>query len=179
MTGSRVLRAVAFVNALPTARSCRRLGRAPRRAVSLACLVAFTAVLAGCGEKSDVPVGDPAENIRKLALAYVQYAAAHGGVGPADKESLAKAVAESAGVSADEATSRFTSPRDSKPYVIRWKQRPMGPSQGPDAPQPALLIYEQDGLDGTRYTADGRLSIKEMSDEQISQIYPEYENPSD
>jgi hypothetical protein len=146
------------------------------RAASLAGLAALAAALAGCGGKSDVPVGDAAENIRKLALAYVQYASLHGGVGPADKETLAKALAAGEGISVDEANARFTSIRDNKPYVIRWKQRPVAPATGPDMPKANLLIYEQDGADGTRYTADGRLSIREMSDEQISQQYPEFKN---
>jgi hypothetical protein len=134
------------------------------------------AVMAGCGGGTpDVPVGDAADNIRKLALAYVEYAAAHGGVGPKDEAELTKILVANSGDTAAEASVRFTSPRDNKPYVIRWKQRTMGPSRGPDPPQASLLIYEQDGLDGRRYTADGRLSIKEMSDEQISQTYPEFE----
>jgi hypothetical protein len=140
--------------------------------------LAITVVLSSCSKKSDVPVGDAADNIRKLALAYVRYAADHGGVGPADQKALAKVVAENMGESEKEAEARFTSIRDNKPYVIRWKQRPMGRAAGPNPPQPTLLIYEQEGLGGTRYVADGRLSIKEMSDEQISQTYPDYEKPS-
>ncbi len=134
--------------------------------------------MAGCGRRtSEVPVGDAAENVRKLALAYVRFASEHGGVGPADQDVFAKAVVASTGDSAEQANSRFTSPRDNKPYVIRWKQRPMGPVINHNPPQPALLIYERQGLDGMRYTADGRLSIKEMSDEQILQAYPDYEKP--
>jgi hypothetical protein len=139
-------------------------------------LASLLAIMAGCGRGTpDVPVGDAAENIRQLALAYVEYAAGHKGVGPADQAALAKALVTTAGVSAEEAKARFTSPRDKKPYVIRWKQRPMEPALGHDPPKARLLIYEQDGLDGTRYTADGQLSIKEMSDEQISQTYPEFD----
>jgi hypothetical protein len=139
-----------------------------------------TLAAVGCagGGKSDVPVGDAAENIRKLALAYVEYAAAHGGVGPANEEQLAKSLADAAGISPAEAKSRFTSIRDNKPYTIRWKMRTMAPRTGPDAPKPNLLIYESEGLNGTRYTADGRLSIKEMTDEQIKQTYPDFEPPA-
>jgi hypothetical protein len=136
----------------------------------------MASIIAGCSRGSpDVPVGDAAENIRKLALAYLDYAAAHGGVGPPDQAALAETLVKTVGDSAEQATARFTSPRDNKPYVIRWKQRPMGPPRGHDPPKARLLIYEQDGLDGTRYTADGQLSIKEMSDEQIRETYPEFE----
>jgi hypothetical protein len=139
-------------------------------------VAALASIIAGCGRGSpDVPVGDAAENIRKLALAYVEYAAAHNGIGPADQAALAETLVKTSGDSAEQANARFTSPRDNKPYVIRWKQRPMGPPRGHDPPKATLLIYEQDGLGGTRYTADGQLSIKEMSDEQIRETYPEFE----
>jgi hypothetical protein len=139
-------------------------------------LAVVWSALCGCGRRaSDVPSGEAAGNIRQLALAYVGYAGAHGGVGPAKQEELAKFVAQRESVSEQEANARFTSPRDNKPYVIRWKQRSHGPPIGHDPPKPTLIIYEQDGLGGTRYTADGQLSIKEMSDEQISQAYPEFQ----
>ncbi len=115
------------------------------------------------------------KTLESCALAYVEYAAAHNGVGPADKAALATTLVKNGGDSEEEANARFTSPRDNKAYVISWKQRPMGPPRGHDPPKARLLIYEQDGLDGRRYTADGQLSIKEMSDETIRQTYPEFE----
>ncbi len=51
----------------------------------------------------------------------------------------------------------------------------MEPALGPDPPKARLLIYEQEGLDGRRYTADGQLAIKEMSDEEIRATYPDFE----
>lgn len=136
----------------------------------------LSAFIAGCGRgTSNVPDDDAAENIRQLAVAYLEYAATHKGVGPGDQAALAKTLVTTAGISAEEANARFTSPRDKKPYVIRWKQRPREPALGPDPPKASLLIYEQDGLGGTRYTADGQLAIKEMSDEDIRATYPEFE----
>jgi hypothetical protein len=167
----------ATVEALAAKRGHGALTRLRRQAASLACLALAAAALGGCGGEPAVPTGDAAENIRKLALGYVQFASSHKGVGPANQEELAKAMAASTGATVEEANSRFTSPRDNKPYVIRWKQPPLGPAIGPNAPQPTLLIYEQEGAEGKRYTADGRLSIKEMSDEQILQSYPDYEKP--
>jgi hypothetical protein len=147
-----------------------------RLASSLILVAALASIIAGCGRStSGVPDDDAAENIRELALAYLDYAAAHNGVGPPDQAALAKTLVTTAGVSADQANARFTSPRDKKPYVIRWKQRAMEPALGPDPPKTRLLIYEQEGLGGTRYTADGQLAIKEMSDEDIRATYPEFE----
>jgi hypothetical protein len=157
--------------------SSHALNQSSRLKRSLIGVAWLSAILSGCGPStSKVPVGDAAENIRKLTLAYVEYAAAHKGVGPPDQAALAETLVKTTGDSAEEANHRFTSPRDNKPYVIRWNQRPMGPPRGHDPPKATLLIYEQDGMDGTRYTADGQLSIKEMSDDNIRQTYPEFED---
>jgi hypothetical protein len=158
----------------------RALNYSSRFESRLAGVVLLSAFIVGCGRGAPaVPDDDAAENIGQLALAYLDYASTHKGVGPADQAELAKALEANAGISADEARGRLTSPRDDKPYVIRWKQRPMAPALGHDPPKANLLIYEQDGSGGTRYTADGQLAIKEMSDEDIRATYPEFESAAD
>lgn len=133
-------------------------------------------LLGGCSSgKSGVPVGDAAENIRKLALAYVEYAATNQGVGPADKLTLAKFLAKDNLISAEEAEAFFVSPRDNQPYIIRWRQRPMATPVGNNPPQPNIIIFESTGADGTRYVADGRLSVKELSDEAFAQAVPDHQ----
>lgn len=139
-------------------------------------LTIVTCLFGGCeSRKSDVPVGDAAENIRKLALAYVEYAAANKGVGPADKPTLANFLAKDNVLSAEEAEAFFVSPRDNQPYVIRWRQRPMGPPVGNNPPQPNIIIFESTGADGTRHVVDGRLSVKELSDEAFSHAVPDHQ----
>ena len=142
-------------------------------------IAAATCILAGCGGgKSDVPVGDAAENIRRLNLAYVQYAGAHGGVGPADKKTLAKAVADDNLISVEEAEKFFVSPRDNQPYIIRWGQRPMGRPVGPDPPKPTIIIFENSGADGTRYIADGQMSVRELPQDAFSKAVPDHQPSS-
>jgi hypothetical protein len=134
------------------------------------------AVLAatGCGSKSAVPVGDAAEKIRKLALGYVQYAASNRGIGPANQETLAKFMVERQGLTKEQAEACFVSPRDNQPYVVRWGQRPMGSAPvGPDPPQPAIIIYESTGANGTVYVANGQMSIKELSAADFAQAVPD------
>ena len=132
--------------------------------------------MAGCGRgKSDVPVGDAAERIRKLALAYVEFASTNGGRGPSNQEALAKFLQRQDKISIEEANGLFVSPRDNEPYVIRWGQTPMGRPVGGQPPKPNIIIYEKTGADGTRYVADGRLSVKELSDEAFSQAVPDHE----
>ncbi len=139
-------------------------------------VTAATCLCSGCaGGKSDVPVGDAAENIRKLALAYVEYAAVNQGVGPADQPTLAKFLAKDNLISDEEAAEFFVSPRDKQPYVIRWRQRPMASPVGNNPPQPNIIIFESTGADGTRYVADGRLSVKELSDTAFSQAVPDHQ----
>ncbi|MEX2172014.1 MAG: hypothetical protein WD851_22020 [Pirellulales bacterium] len=152
-------------------------GDPTRIAVCFFLCIATGSLFAGCGgNKSVVPVGDAAENIRKLSLTYVQYAGANRGVGPANKEILAKYVAQDNLISVAEAEALLVSPRDKQPYVIRWAQRPMGSPVGNKPPEPNIIIFENTGADGTRYVADGRTSVKELSEEAFSQAVPDHQS---
>lgn len=135
--------------------------------------------LAGCRAKSDVPVGDAAENIRKLTLAYVQYAASHRGIGPPSQEVLTKYLVDQKEFTREEIDRFFVSPRDNQPYVIRWGIRPVGTGvMGPDPPKPAILIFEQTGVESVRYVADGQMSVKELSAEEFAQAVPDDRPPA-
>jgi hypothetical protein len=128
---------------------------------------------AGCSEP-EVPVGDAAENIRKLALGYVQYAAANGGVGPADQQALTKFMVERNNIPQDEVEKSFVSIRDKQPYIIRWGVRPQGTGpMGARPPQPVILIMERTGADGVRYVADSRPSVNQMTEEELKQLVPD------
>jgi hypothetical protein len=136
----------------------------------LAAVMFFT----GCSKGVEVPVGDAAENIRKLALGYVQYAAQHGGTGPKNRESLAKFLVERSGYTREDADKSFVSPRDNQPYVIRWGQSPLGP-MGPEVEMAKanILIFERTGADGVRYTADGRMAIRQMTEAELEKEVPD------
>lgn len=145
----------------------------------LAFALAIILATVGCGGQPEVPVGDAADNIRKLALAYVQFAAANRGVGPANQESLTKFMVERSGIPREEADKHFVSIRDNQPYVIRWGLRPMGSgAMGPEVPKPETIIFERTGADGIRYVADGRMSIRQLTDEQLGQLVPDFQNSS-
>jgi hypothetical protein len=73
---------------------------------------------------------------------------------------------ERSDVSPEEAEARFTSPRDQQPYVIRWAQRSKGYSH------PAIIIFESQGADGTRYVANDLMSIQELTDDQFAEAVP-------
>ncbi len=143
------------------------------------CFAAFCALAAmvattGCGRRPEVPVGDGAERIRKLALAYVQYAATNRGVGPADQQALAKFLMQRNKLSKEAAEASFISPRDNQPYIVRWGQRPMGSHPaGDESPEPAIIILESTGADGTRYVANGLISIKQLSAEELARVVPD------
>ncbi|MEO2047970.1 MAG: hypothetical protein ABGX16_15530 [Pirellulales bacterium] len=133
--------------------------------------------IVGCSQKSQVPTGKPAENIRKLALAYVQSSSTNRGIGPKDKQSLIKFMVHRIGLSEQEADKLFVSPRDNHPYVILWgiALEGSGP-MGPRPPKPKIIAYEKSGADGTRYVADGRISIVQMSQEDFSKWISDQEN---
>lgn len=137
--------------------------------------VAIVSCAAGCGAKTDVPAGDAAENIRKLALGYVQYAGANKGVGPADEDTLIQFISKRNGMTTEEAKKYLVSIRDSQPYVIRWGLHPMAPMTNPaESPKPNVIVFEKSGANGTRYIADGRLSVREVSGEEFSQLVPDH-----
>jgi hypothetical protein len=134
-------------------------------------------ILAGCGGESEVPVGDAADNIRKLALNYVQYAAANRGAGPANEQALKKFMVERNAVPPEEAEKYFVSIRDNQPYVIRWGVRPQGSGPiGAEAPQPVIIIFERTGAEGNRYVADSRPEISQMTDEELRQVVPDLDS---
>jgi hypothetical protein len=141
------------------------------------CLVAAVIVLAGCGGASEVPVGDAAENIRKLALGYVQYAATNRGVGPANQQALTKFMVERNALPQEEVEKSFVSIRDNQPYIVRWGLRPQGSGPlGAEAPKPIIIIMERTGADGTRYVADSRPEISQMTEEELKQQVPDFES---
>jgi hypothetical protein len=128
----------------------------------------------GCGRSSQIPVGDAAENIRKLALSYVQFAAANKGVGPANEESLAKFLAERNGLTREQAQTYFISPRDQQPYVVLWGRRPLSSNPtGEAVPTPSIIIFERTGADGIQYLADGQLRIQQLTADEINRLVPE------
>lgn len=145
------------------------------RQILVILLVSFLSVeLIGCGPESKVPTGDPAENLRKLALSYVQFAGQNRGMGPKDKETLKQFMIRRNGVPEQEAEARFISPRDNEPYGIRWGMRPTKPGPTPaDTPEPEIIIYEAVGADGTRYVADGRMNILEYTEEEFAKAVPD------
>jgi hypothetical protein len=139
-----------------------------RSACSVICAAVLLAGVLGCGRRSQVPVGEPAENLRKLALGYVQFAAGNRGVGPADRESFQDFIVRTNQMTEEQADTFFVSPRDNQPYVIQWGLRPAGSQPiGPDPPQAPIIIYEARGTGRTRYVVDGRLSILELTPEEF------------
>ena len=71
----------------------------------------------------------------------------------------------------------LVSPRDNQPYVIRWGLAPEGSGpMGPEPPKPMIIAYEKSGAEGTRYVADGRISVVQKSQEEFSRVVPEHEN---
>jgi hypothetical protein len=131
-------------------------------------------LIPGCGRRPDVPVDDAAEHLRKLALGYVQYAATNRGVGPANQAVLEKVLVERNGLSPEETKACFISPRDNQPFIVRWGQRPTGSGPaGPSPPKPAIIIAELNGANGTRYVADGLMSVKELPAAEVSQLFAE------
>lgn len=149
------------------------VGIGSRRLISLVlccgAILPCAAFLPGCGAKVDENTVDPAENIRQLALSYVQYSAQNRGVGPKDKEKLKEFMIKRNGMNEADAEARFISPRDNEEYVIRWGLRPQGSGPiGPDPPKSPIIIYEKTGDGRTHITADGKMAVITMSEEELA-----------
>ncbi len=140
------------VTALPTIRESMGIKRLESFRVGLDLLGLMLPTVVGCGGASSpkVPSGKPADNLRQLTLAYVQYASSHRGQGPADKNALTKFLIDRNGMSEEEAASYFDSERDGKPYVIRWGAKIGGyipPS--PSGVSGSVILFEREGEGGT------------------------------
>jgi hypothetical protein len=166
------------VTALPAIRESMGAKRLGSLRIGLVLLGLMLPAVVGCGGASSpkVPAGKPAENLRQLTLAYVQYASSHRGQGPADKNALTKFLIDRNGMSEEEAASCFDSARDGKPYVIRWGAKIGGyipPS--PSGVSGTVILFEREGDGGTRYVSDGQMSILELPEKDFQAAVPDYQ----
>jgi hypothetical protein len=68
----------------------------------------------------------------------------------------------------EEVEKMLVSPRDNQPYIIRWGMRTYAPGG-----EPPIIMMEQTGADGTRYVANARPEILQLSDEEFKQRVPD------
>ncbi len=133
-------------------------------------LVALSALcLSACGSGSDVPTGDGAEHLRRLAIEFSTYRGTHRGQTPKDEAAFRKYLENSSSQERD-IDDMLTSPRDGQPYMIRYGINVPIPS--PEVEQP-VIIYEQTGADGTRYVAFGTGGVNEVTEEEFQQLLPD------
>jgi hypothetical protein len=87
---------------------------------------------------------------------------------------LKKFLVEQSNFTEADAAKLFVSPRDNEPYVINWGIRAQGVQKAPgEAPVPPIIIYEKTGADGTRYVANGWMSVRQLSDSEFAQEVPD------
>ena len=134
-------------------------------------VLAFLLVVAGC--ESQKQAAQEAATIKPLALLYGQFTGQHRGQPPKSErefkafvESQGKPLLDSFGVSSVE--SLFASPRDKKPYVVRY-----GAVTGPPGPagQP-VIAYEQEGIAGKRYVASSLGAVEEVDAATFQRLVP-------
>lgn len=115
--------------------------------------------------------GDTVVAMRRLTLAYSQYAAQNRGMGPANQAALVKFIMQHDRISQDAAEAFFVSPRDKQPYIVRWGRRPLGAAiLGPDPPTPEILVVEATALGGQRFVADGQGTVQQIAEAEAAQL---------
>lgn len=126
--------------------------------ISLMLCVAFLVLVSGCSgsDGRGQLLTDYQDNIRKVHFCYTTFMARHNDVGPESKEELLKYakndptavyVLKQIGVTPENIEDFFVSPRDGKPFIIRYGI--VDTQDGGDHP----LVFEAEGLDGKRMVA--------------------------
>lgn len=131
--------------------------RAFRCGFRASCALA-TLLLAGCARNTPIVEQSETENLSRVLQAYSEAAGALGHP-PKNMREL-RPYLEKQG----DPDKILTSPRDGKPYEIRWGVSMRG--FAPDVKLPAILAYEQEGLHGERVvlTVSGAML---MTDEEF------------
>jgi hypothetical protein len=129
--------------------------------LSLAVLLAMTVLASGCAQSDEV---DQQPNLRAIAAYYSQFLAHHRGQLPANEEEFKKFIQAKGGealsfkgLTVDEL---FTSSRDGKPFVVKYR----GVTSWP---LPEVVAYEQEGDDGVRHGATSVGEYTVISDEEF------------
>ena len=131
------------------------------RQLSLTVLLAIAVLSSGCADGEQT---EQQPNLRAIAAYYSQFLAHHRGQLPANEEEFKKFIQAKGGealsfkgLTIDEL---FTSSRDGKPFVVRYRDVKSWPL-------PEVVAYEQEGDDGMRHGATSVGEYTVISDEEF------------
>ena len=131
------------------------------RPLSLVTMLALGVLVVGCTESK--PVKEQT-NLRAIAAYYSQYPAHNRGLMPANEKEFKSfiqakggAALSHKGMSIDDL---FTSSRDGKPFVVRYRG-------DKSWPLPNVVAYEQEGHDGTRHAVTDVGGYVVITDEEF------------
>jgi hypothetical protein len=116
--------------------------------------------LAGCGGGGSSGPTEAELHLKELARLYQQYMGKHEGTGP-DSEKEFKDYIQKTEPSRDVAA-LFVSPRDGKPYALRYKTSMRGGNP--------VVAHEQVGVDGKRWLALGTGQLMEVDDGKFREM---------
>ncbi len=134
----------------------------------------------GCGKGNRPSTDILKSNLKPLVALYNQYRGGHQGKAPANEAEFKKFIGALGQerlaplTGGKDMESLFTSPRDKKPYVIRYGQQ----AAAPGAPaEPSVLAYEQEGVGGKRLVITTLGEIQELDEAQWKQPFRRAEEP--
>jgi hypothetical protein len=121
--------------------------------------IVLAVVLTGCEDARQQSRGS---NLNRLATAYSQYLAHHGGQLPVNEIDLKSFIRSqvSGGIDDAQLATFLVSERDQKPYRIRYRTDKNWHATN-------IVAYEQQGLGGIRLAANSGGSVLEWSDEEF------------
>jgi hypothetical protein len=138
-----------------------RFERTATRPLSLTVLLSMAVLSSGCADSDEV---EQQPNLRAIAAYYSQFLAHHRGQLPANEEEFKKFIQAKGGealsykgLTIDEL---FTSSRDGKPFVVKYRDVKSWPL-------PEVVAYEQEGDDGVRHGATSVGEYTVISDEEF------------
>ena len=130
--------------------------------------VLLVASLMGCTSSDPGAADRQSSNLKPLAVLYGVYLREHRGQPPANEEEFKTWVRnydakKREAVGAKDAESIFVSSRDNKPYKFVF-----GGSQTHDA----VVVYEQEGVNGKRYVGTSVGNVEELDEATFRQRVP-------
>jgi hypothetical protein len=141
-----------------------------------AALMLIYLLTCGCGGGSP-PRPDGEEGMRRFAVLYGEYVAAHKGQPPASAEQLKSYVSkidpkrrEMLGVK--DMTEAFTSPRDNQSYVVVPRKKTKG-VPNPAEQQQAIIAYEATPRGDKRLVAFMNTQVQEIDEARFKELVPD------
>jgi hypothetical protein len=131
-------------------------------------LTAIALLIAGCSKPEGPPPPSADElHIKNIGILFQRATGNNRGKSPKDEASFKKVlesiddeIAQDMKIDPKKPDAIFTSPRDGKPYILRFKG-------------PGVLAYEQVGKGGKRLVVHTTMQVEDVDEAKLKELVPE------